>query len=134
MNVELGIAGLICVALGIGHTTVGAVWVLPHLTKERLPSTPFGPSSMTVAMVRVTWYIVTIFVLALGALLMILALAEDVDPKTVLLRSFAVMWLVATAMAVGIAGLGVSKLRYLLRLPVPLFFMVVAVLCWMAST
>ncbi len=134
MNFELGIAGLICAVLAIGHTTVGAVWVLPNLTKERLPSTPFGPSSMTVAMVRVTWYIVTIFVLALGALLMILAWAEDADPKTVLLRSFAVMWLVATVMAVGISGFGVRKLRYLLRLPVPLFFLVVAVLCWTAST
>lgn len=132
MNVELGVAGLICVILAIGHTTVGAVWVLPQLTKDRLPDTPFGPSSMTVAMVRVTWYIVTIFVLALGTLLTILAWAEDADPTTVLLRSFAVMWLVATAMAVGIAGLG--KLRYLLRLPAPLLFLVVAVLCWTAST
>src|SRR5918995_6102810 len=99
MDVGLAVAGLICVGLAIGHTTIGVVWVLPNLTKERLASTPFGPSSMTLAMIRVTWYIVTVFVLALGVLLIVLAWAEDADARTLLLRSFAVMWLAATALA-----------------------------------
>lgn len=70
MNAVLGIAGLLCVALALGHETVGQVWVLPTFSKERLSGTRLGPSSMTEGMVRVTWHIVTIFALALGGLLM----------------------------------------------------------------
>ncbi len=130
MDVGLGIAGLICVAMALGHTTIGFVWVLPSLTEERLPSTPFGPSSMTVAMVHVTWYVVTVFALALGGLLITLAWAADPDPKTLLLRWFAAMWLAATAMALWIAR---RRPRHLLRLPVPLLWVVITVLLWTAS-
>ena len=134
MDVGLGIAGLISVALALGHHTLGVVWVLPSLTKERLPGTPFGSPSMTESMIRVTWYIVTVFALASGSLLMTLAWAEDADPKMVLLRWFAVMWLAATAMALWVSARRVRKVRSLLRLPVPLLWVVIAVLCWNAST
>ncbi len=134
MNIELGIAGLICVVLALGHTTIGVVWVLPNLTEERLPRTPFGPSSMTAGMVRVTWFIVTVFVLALGGLLMTLAWNESADAKTVLLRWFAAMWIAATVMALWVVRRGLRNPRTLLRLPVPLLWVVVAVLCWVAST
>lgn len=134
MDVGLAIAGLISVALALGHTILGVVWVLPNLTAERLPSTPFGSSSMTVAMVRVTWFIVTIFALASGGLLIMLAWDAAADPKMLLLRWFAAMWLAATAMALWIAWRGDRSLRNLLRLPVPLLWVVVAVLCWKAST
>ena len=80
MDVGLAIAGLISVALAVGHTTIGLVWVLPSITEEHLPGTPFGRPSMTVAMVRVTWYIVTIFALGSGGILMTLAWAAAADP------------------------------------------------------
>ncbi len=137
MDVGLAVAGVISLALAIGHTAIGVVWVLPHLTAERVPSTPFGPASMTVAMVRVTWFIVTIFALASGGLLLTLAWDAGADPKLLLLRWFAAMWLAATVMALWVARLGTStrrNLRSLLRLPVPLLWLVVAVLCWRAST
>jgi hypothetical protein len=134
MDIELTIAGLICLVLAAGHTTVGVVWVLPSLTEEHVPSTPFGRSSMTVVMIRVTWYIVTIFALALGTLLLALAWVPDADAKMLLLRWFAVMWLVATAMAFWMIARRMRNLRGLLRLPVPLLWIVVAVLCWKAST
>ena len=137
MDIGLAIAGLISVALAFGHTTIGVVWVLPHLTEERLPGTPFGPSSMTVAMVRVAWFIVTIFALASGGLLINLAWDAAADPKVLLLRWFAAMWLAATAMAFWISWRGMRSLRSLrnlLRLPVPLLWVVIAVLCWKAST
>jgi hypothetical protein len=131
MNVGLAIAGLICVALGLGHETVGQVWVLPTFSKERLSSTRLGPSSMTEGMLRVTWHVVTIFVLALGGVLMTLAWNNGADPKTLLLRWFAVMWLAATAMAAWVTR---RHLRFSPLLPVPLLWVVVAVLCWEAST
>jgi hypothetical protein len=136
MNVELGAAGLICVGLAAGHTTLGLVWVLPGLTEGRLPGTLFGPPSVSVAMVRVTWYIAALFALALSGVLMTLALADDADSERVFLRWFAAMWLAATAMWFWVNGrLGnLRGLRALLRLYVPLLWLAVAVLCWTAST
>jgi len=130
MNVELAIAGLSCTALALGHATIGLRWVLPNLTRGSLPTTPFGPASMTLGMVRFTWHIVTVVLLAFSSLLMTLAVAADADARTLLLRWFSAFWLAATAMAFWNAR---RRLRSLLRLPVPFLFLVIAVMCWKAS-
>jgi hypothetical protein len=131
MNAELAIAGLGCFVLAFGHTMVGLRWVLPNLTKGRLPSTPFGSPSMTLGMVRFTWHIVSILLVGFGILFMALAWAPDADSKTLLLRWCAALWLAATALA----GWNVRRRpSSLLRLPVPLVFVVIAVMCWTAST
>jgi hypothetical protein len=61
---------------------------------------------------------------------MMLAWAKD-DVRTLLLRWLAAVWFAATATAVWNAQ---RRLRSLVRLPVPLFTMVIAVPCWTAST
>lgn len=134
MDAALGLAGVITVALAVGHETLGLVWVLPNLTQQRLRDTPFGPPSMTVAMICATWHLITVFAAGLGTILIILAADVDADPRTVLLRVVAVMWLVAAATAVSVAARRVRRVRDLLRLPVPVFFVLVAILCWVAST
>jgi hypothetical protein len=116
MNLELAIAGLSCFVLAFGHATLGLRWILPNLTKERLPSTPVGPPSMTLGMVRFTWYVVSVLLVGFGILL---------------LRWVAAVWLAATALACWNARRRPSSL---LRFPVPLVFVVIAVLCWTAST
>ena len=131
MNLELAIAGLSCFVLAFGHATLGLRWILPNLTKERLPSTPVGPPSMTLGMVRFTWYVVSVLLVGFGILLMTLAWAPDADPRTLLLRWVAAVWLAATALACWNARRRPSSL---LRFPVPLVFVVIAVLCWTAST
>jgi hypothetical protein len=131
MNVELAIAGLGCFVLALGHTTIGLRWVLPNLTKGCLPGTPIGPPSMTLGMVRFSWQVVSILLVGFGILLMALAWAPDADPKTLLLRWFAVLWLAATALACWNARRRPSSL---LQFPVPLVFVVIAVMCWTAST
>lgn len=131
MSVELGIAALGCFVLALGHTAIGLRWVLPNLTKGRLPSTPVGPPSMTFGMVRFTWQVLSILLVGFGVLLMALVWAPDADPKTLLLRWVAVLWLAATALACWNAR---RRPRSLLRLPVPLVFVVIAVMCWIAST
>ena len=130
MEVGLAIAGVISIALALGHGTIGLVWVLPGII-EKLPPTPFGPQSLTEAMIRVTWHIVTIFALASGGLLVTLAWFPDSDPRTALLRWFAAMWIAATVMAFYVAR---PRLRNLMRLPVPVLWVAVAWLCWQAST
>jgi hypothetical protein len=86
---------------------------------------------MTLGMVRFTWHIVSILLVGFGILLLALAWAPGADPKTLLLRWFAAFWLAATALACWNARRRPSSL---LRFPVPLVFVVIAVLCWTAST
>ena len=131
MNVELAIAGLGCFVLAFGHTTIGLRWVLPNLTPGRLPSTPFGSPSVTLSMVRFTWHVVGVVLVGFGILFMALALAPDADPKTLLLRWSAAFWVAATATAGWNAR---RRPRSLLRFPVPVVFVVIAVMCWTAST
>src|SRR4029453_11480940 len=131
MNLELAIAGLSCFVLAFGHATLGLRWILPNLPKERLPSTPVGPPSMTLGMVRFTWYVVSVLLVGFGILLMTLAWAPDADPKTLLLRWVAAVWLAATALACWNARRRPSSL---LRFPVPLVSVAIAVMCWIAST
>jgi hypothetical protein len=131
MDVGLLVAGIICMAMGFGHETIGVVWVLPGISKEHLPKTPFGPPSMSLSMVRVTWHIVTIFVLALGGAFITLAADDGGDAQAILLRWFAGMWLAATAMALWVIR---RSIRSSLRLPVPVLWAIVALLCWGAAT
>jgi len=130
MNVELTIAGLSCAILALGHWFVGRR-VLPGLRSERMPSSPFGPPSMTVGMVRFTWHIVTVVLVAFATLLVTLAWVGDDDPLTLLLRWFTAFWLVATVTVFWVAR---RRPRNLLRLPVPVLFVVIAAMCWAAST
>jgi hypothetical protein len=131
MNIELAIAALGCFALAIGHTVIGLRWLVPNLTKERLPGTPLGPPSMTLGMLRFTWHVVSLMLLAFGVLLMTLAWARHADPQVLLLRWFAALWLAATALAVWTAR---RRPRSLLQPPISLVFVVIAVVCWTAST
>jgi hypothetical protein len=130
MNVELAIAALGWFLLAFGHTVIGVRWVLPSLTPDRLPSTPFGPPSFTLAMLRFTWYIVSVLLAAFGVLFTTLALAPDADRETLLLRWVAAVLLAATALAFWNARF---RLRGILRLPVPLVFVVIAALSFAAS-
>lgn len=131
MDAAVTVAGLIAIGLGVGHATIGLVWLLPAATRDPLPGTRIGPPSATESMIRVTWHIVTIFALASGGVLLVLAWLPDADPRTVLLRGFAVMWITATVMAIYVIR---PRWRTIVRLPVPMLWTVVAVLCWQAST
>jgi hypothetical protein len=131
MNLALAIAGLGCFLLAFGHTTIGLRWLLPNLANGSLPSTPLGPPSMTLGMVRFTWHLVSVLLVGFGILFMALAVARDADPKTLLLRWFAAFWLAATALACWPAR---RRPRSLLRFPVPSVFLVIAAMCWTAST
>ena len=131
MDVELAIAALACFALAVGHTLIGVRWLVPNLTKEGLPGTPLGPPSMTLGMLRFTWYVVSLMLLGFGVLLMTLAWAGHADPKILLLRWSAGLWLAATALAVWSAR---RRPRSLLRPPIALVYIVIAVTCWTAST
>lgn len=130
MDVDLVIAGVLCLVLALGHLTIGLVWVLPGITERQVPKTPFGPPIFTIAIVRVTWYIVTVFVLSLGGLLIAMGWTPAADSRALLLGWFTIMWLCAVLMAFYVAR---RSLHYILRLPVPFVWVAVAVLLWKAS-
>jgi len=130
LKAELTIAGLGCFLLAFGHAALGARWVLPGLTAERLPRTPFGPRGLTLNMLRFTWDVVSVVLVAFAILLLTLAWAPDADPRTLLLRWLAVLWIVLAARAAWDVRRRPSSL---LRFPVPLAFVVIAVMCWAAS-
>ena len=133
MDTTLGIAGLLCVLLALGHATLGLVWVLPSLKDREFAPTPFGGPNLTAAAIYASWHIVTVFALSAGVILLWLAIDANVDPKTVVLRVFGGMWLMIAAVA-SFAGLRRgSRVGDVLRFPVPVFFVVVAILCWRAS-
>jgi hypothetical protein len=131
MNVQLAIAGLCCFVLAFGHTAIGWRWILPNLSQRALPSTPFGPAGMTLGMVRFTWQVVSVMLVGFSVLLLALALAPGADPRMLLLRWLAVLWLAATALAVWTAR---RRPRNIVRFPVPLVMFVIAVMVWTAST
>jgi len=130
MSVELVIAGLCSFVLAFGHTAIGLRWVLPNLTERGLPGTPFGSPRLTLGMVRYTWHVVSILLLGFGVLLMTLAWASDADPRTLVLRWLAALWLGATALAVWSVR---RRPRTILRFPVPLVMFVIAVMSGAAS-
>ncbi|HEX2049464.1 MAG TPA: hypothetical protein VHJ34_02395 [Actinomycetota bacterium] len=137
MDVALGIAGVLCLLMALGHTVIGVVWVLPGLARDRLPTTPFGSRTLTEAMIRVAWYVVTIFATTVGAVLVAIAW-DSSELERFVLRSFAMTWLAAAVMAAWVTGRSFGSPRAFVlgirRLPVPLLWIVVAAICWQAST
>jgi hypothetical protein len=131
MKVELTIAGLCCFVLALGHTAIGVRWVLPNLSERGLPRTPFGSSRLTLGMVRFTWQVVSVLQVGFGILLITLALAPGADSRILLLRWLAAFWLAAAALAAWGARRRPSTI---LRFPVPLVMLVIAVMTWVAST
>lgn len=130
MKAELLIVGLSFFVTAVGHATVGLRWVLRDLANQPLSGTPFGPPAMTHGMLRVTWHLVTLILVAFGTLLTTLASVPAIDSETLLLRWFTVLLLAAAAMMFWSAR---GHLRNLLRLPVPVLMIIMAAMCWKAA-
>jgi hypothetical protein len=135
-----------CFVLAFGHTTIGLRWVLPNLTKGWvLPNLNQGTSAKHAAWSArddarhgaLHLALVSILLVGFGILLTALAWApgapglRGADPTTLRLSWFAAFWLAATALACPNAR---RRPRNLRRFPVPLVFVVIAVLCSTAST
>lgn len=130
MSIELAIAAVCCFLLTVGHTAIGARWVLPGITRESLPRTPFGSRAMTLNVIRFTWNVVSLFQFACGVLLAILALSSPADVDSLVLRWQAGFWVAAMLMLLWEVR---RRPTSFLRLPVPLLLVVIAAMCWAAS-
>jgi hypothetical protein len=86
---------------------------------------------MTRNMLSFTWHVVSLLLAGFGILFATLAWAPDANPTTLLLRWVAAILLCATALACWQTR---RRPQSLLRLPVPLVFIVIAAMCLAAST
>ena len=128
MGVEMAIAGAGTLLLAVGHTVIGARWVLPSLRGVELPRTPFGSRALTVSMLRFTWVVVSLMLTLFGALFLALAVADDA--AAVLTWWLAAFWTLAAATAL---WFGRRRPLAMLRFPVPLVLLLVAAMCWVAA-
>ena len=131
MNGYLLVAGVICLLMAAGHTTIGVVWVLPRLPAASLPHSPFGGSAMTSSFLTVTWHIVGLMLLSFAVMLSVLAHGGLGDAGTVSVRGIALMFAAATVMVLWRAR---HRPAELFRAPVWLLWIAVASLCWVGGS
>lgn len=133
MDAGLLVAGSLAIALGFGHMAVGLRWVLPGLAERELPSTPVGPGSVSMSMLRITWHIVTVFAVGIGVILVALASDGTDDPRALALRGIGSIWIAATVMAGLVTPLDRASIKRSLRFPIPYLWLVIGILCWIAA-
>jgi hypothetical protein len=127
------IAGILSLAAAAIHGGVGERLVVMRLPKEELPRTPFGGAASSMAMIRVTWHIVTLSFFAMGVTLV---LCTGLSAETacagagrLVAASFLGYFVVAGAIAIRR-----RTAKLVARHPAPLIFATVAVLAWFGST
>lgn len=131
MNTELLIAGVSSFVLAVGHAATGMRSVLPNLKKQRSSNQAQGLSATTVGMLRFSWHVVTLLLLAFAGSLISLAWAPHANANALLLRWFAALWLAIAVLAMWSAR---RRPTWLLRRPVPVLNILIAVMLVKAST
>ena len=133
MDVALIAAGALELAAAAIHGAGGERLVVRRLEVERLPSTRFGGPRMTMAMIHVSWHIVTVAFLVTGTALLVGGLALDGDAARALSISAAVA---ASGYGLVALGLGVRHMRSprsLLGHPGPIVLTATAALAWVGA-
>jgi hypothetical protein len=130
MNPPLIAAGCLAIVAAGVHGGAGEVLVVRRIPVQALPSTRFGGQRTTMAMLQVSWHLVTVAFLTAGVTLLASGTFLDGDAAR------AVAW-VGTAAVTGFAavvvGLGAAATgtpRSMFRHPGPLLLSAVTALAW----
>jgi hypothetical protein len=130
MDVPLIVGGSIAILGAAIHGAGGEILVVRNLSPETLPSSPFGGSRMTKAMIHISWHMATIALLTVGSLLLLSGTVLDGDSA----RDIGLVAAGAsTAIAALALGLGAAYLRspkFLFRHPGPAVLTATAALAW----
>jgi hypothetical protein len=129
VNAPVLAAGILCALAAAGHTAIGVRWVLPHLSEESLPHSPFGRGDMTLVFIQITWHVVGIAVLSMGVVLCLLARGALGDGGTIAVRGVGATF---TGTTLYVLWLARRRPRHLLRAPMWSLFVAIAALCWSA--
>ena len=130
MNGYLLIAGIVCLLMAAGHTTIGLRWVLPELPVASLPRSPFGGGATTAAFLTFTWHVVGLMLLSFAVILSVLAHDSLGDAGTVSVRGIGLLFTVATLMVLWRTR---SRPVNLVKAPMWILFVAVASLCWVGA-
>jgi hypothetical protein len=129
VNIALVVAGSISILGAAIHGAAGEILVVRKLSPGTLPSTRFGGSGMTRAMLHVTWHMATVGLLMVGCALLLAGSVLDGDAA----RDVA---LVAAAGSTGFAAVALAlggsaqPLRSVVRHPGPAVLTATAALAW----
>jgi hypothetical protein len=130
VNVPLILAGFLAIFGAAIHGAGGEVLVVRKLSPEMLPSSSFGGSRTTRAMIHVTWHLTTIGFLSVGVALLLAGTVLDGDAA----RGIALVAAsTATGFATVVVGLGAAETRSprsLFRHPAPIVLTATAALAW----
>jgi hypothetical protein len=108
MNAPLVAAGSLAVVAAAIHGTGGEILVVRKLARDTLPTSPFGGTRMTLAMIHVTWHITTVAFLTVGVALLLAGAALEGDAA----RGLGVLGAGAfTGFAMVALGLGLANTR-----------------------
>jgi hypothetical protein len=129
VNGPLIAAGSLAVLAAAIHGGAGEVLVMRKLSRETLPSSPFGGPGMTRAMIHVTWHLTTIAFLTVGVALLVSGAALHGDTARGIGLVAAGAFTGFAAVAVGL-GARTQSPRSLLRHPGPPALIATAALAW----
>jgi hypothetical protein len=131
MHVEVpfivaGSLGLLGAAI---HGGVGERLVVQKISRDTLPSSPFGGPSFTKVMIRVTWHLVTITFATLGVALILMG-TRSPDSASRAIGVVAASAFTAFFLLAAVVGFRPRVIKASMRHPAPLMFALSAALCW----
>src|SRR4051794_12854620 len=131
MNVPLLVAGSLAILGAAIHGAAGEILVVRKLSPGMLPSTRFGGSGMTRAMIHVTWHMTTVGLLTVGGALLLAgsALHGDAARDVALVAAAGSTGFAAVALVLG----GSQPLRSVIRHPGPAVLTATAALAWLGA-
>jgi hypothetical protein len=132
VNVPLVVAGSLSILGAAIHGAAGEVLVVRKLSPEALPSTRFGGSRMTSAMIHVTWHMATVGLLTVGGALLLAgsALHGDAARDVALVAASGSTGFAAVALFLGGSA---QPLRSVIRHPGPAVLTATAALAWLGA-
>jgi hypothetical protein len=129
MNAPLIAAGSLAIIGAAVHGIGGELLVVRKLSRETLPSSPFGGPGMTKAMIHATWHMTTVAFLTAGAGLLAGGSVLDGDAARAIGLVAACAFTGYAAVALGL-GAATQSLRSVLRHPGPVVLTATAALAW----
>ena len=133
MNVALVLAGSLALLGAAIHGVAGEVLVVRKLSPATLPSSRFGGSQMTMAMIHVTWHMTTIAFLTVGVALLLAGSVLDGDAAKGIAVVAAAACTGFAALALGMGAATTRSPRAMLRHPAPILLTTTAALAWLGA-
>jgi hypothetical protein len=115
----------------VGHAGIGLRWILPRLSRESLPRSPFGDGEMSEGFIAITWHAVTIMLVVFGVTLLLLGRGRLGGDGAIFARAIGIGFATLTATVLWRTR---RRRSALLRAPMWLLFVTMSVLCLLGAS